>query len=123
MKVSPQLKPAAYGAICGAAVLALVGFTWGGWLTGRAAERRAMERADTAVVAALTPICVAKFKQGGDAVVQFAALKKLSSWEQGAYVEKGGWATMNGSTKPNSDVARACADSLSKESRSWFQRL
>ena len=115
MKFSPQIKPAIFGAIGGAVVLAIVGFTWGGWLTGSTAEKLATQRADTALVAAFTPYCVAKFKEDAGAAVQLTALKKLSSWEQGAYVEKGGWATMVGSTKPNSDVARACAEVLSKE--------
>ena len=50
-----------------------------------------------------------------DAAVNLAALKKINYvWEQGSYVEKGGWATMPGSDKPNSEVARACAEVLSK---------
>jgi hypothetical protein len=32
---SPEwLKPALYGAACGAIALATVGFSWGGWVTG-----------------------------------------------------------------------------------------
>ena len=115
MKVSPQLKPTIIGAIGGAVVLAIVGFAWGGWLTGGSADKLAKQRADTAVVAALTPFCVDKFRASADAAVNLAALKKINyAWEQGTYVEKGGWATMPGSDKPNSDVARSCAEVLSK---------
>ena len=39
-------------------------------------------------------------------------LKKANSWQQGAYVEKGGWATMPGSSSADSAVAKACADVL-----------
>ena len=44
-----------------------------------------------------------------------AALKETKSWEQRGYVEKGGWATMPGSTaEPNREVATACAEALNK---------
>ena len=39
-------------------------------------------------------------------------LCSLSSWQQAAFVEKGGWATLPGSDLANSSVARACADML-----------
>lgn len=42
-----------WGAAGGAVVLAVVGFTWGGWVTGGAAARQA----DEAVSTALLPIC------------------------------------------------------------------
>ena len=115
MKVSPKLKPAVFGAIGGAIALAIFGFVWGGWVTGGTAEKVAKERADTAVTAALTPVCVDKFRAGTDAAIHLAALKKISYvYEQGTYVEKGGWATMPGAAAPNADVARACAEVLSK---------
>jgi hypothetical protein len=42
-----------------------------------------------------------------------AELKKVGySWEQGKYIEKGGWATMPGSASPDAAVARACAEML-----------
>jgi hypothetical protein len=61
------------------------------------AIKLADERANTAVVAALTPICVEKFLQNSDAKANLAVLQKISSnWEQGQYLEKGGWATRPG---------------------------
>lgn len=114
MKFPPETKPAVLGAAAGAIALAIIGFAWGGWVTGSSAERAAKQRADTAVVAALLPVCVAKFKSAADAAVQIAALKKINSWEQGSYVEKGGWANMPGTTTANSDLARACAEALGK---------
>ena len=116
MQVPSETKPALWGAAGGAVALAIVGFTWGGWMTTGTANKLADERADSAVVAVLTPICVEKFQQSGDAVANLAALKKISSsWEQGNFIEKGGWATMPGSTEPDSAVARACAETLGKE--------
>lgn len=110
------VRPALWGAAGGAIVLAILGFTWGGWVTGGAAETLANNRAATAVVAALTPICVEKFRQAVDASANLAEMKKTNySWDQSKFVEKGGWATMPGSTEPNPAVARSCAESLGSE--------
>jgi len=53
------VRPALWGAVAEAIALAIVGFSWGGWVTV-AAETLARNSAATAVVAALTPICVEK---------------------------------------------------------------
>ena len=80
------------GIAIGAVASMVIGFSWGGWMTGGTANRLAAERADTAVVAALTPICVEKFLQNSDAKANLAVLQKISSnWEQGDYLQKGGW--------------------------------
>jgi hypothetical protein len=91
----------------------VIGFSWGGWMTGSSAIKLADEQANTSVVAALTPICVAKFLQNSDAKANLAALQKIpSNWEQGNYLQKGGWATRPGATSPDYQMARACAEQL-----------
>jgi hypothetical protein len=55
------VKPACWGAAGGAIALAIIGFTWGGWVTGGHAKTLA----DAAVTAALVPICADKFQAGG----------------------------------------------------------
>ena len=91
--------------------MAIAGFTWGGWVTGGKAEAAAQQRANTAVVAALAPVCVEKFQHTADVAANLTALKKVDSWSQGEFVEKGGWATLPGSNPPEqvSAVAKACA--------------
>jgi hypothetical protein len=114
MKIPVQTKPALWGAAGGAVALAIVGFTWGGWVTGSKAEADATQRANTAVVVALAPVCVEKFRRTADVSANLAALKKADSWTQGDFVEKGGWATVPGSNSAEqlSAVARACASLL-----------
>jgi alpha/beta superfamily hydrolase len=91
----------------------VIGFSWGGWMTGSSANRLAADRADTAVVAALTPICVEKFLQSGDAKANLAVLQKISTdWERGEYLQKGGWVTQPGATSSDYHLARACAEKL-----------
>ena len=101
------------GIAIGAVASMVIGFSWGGWVTGGTADKIADERANTAVLAALTPICVEKFLQNSDAKANLAVLQKISSnWEQGQYLEKGGWATQPGATSPDYRLARACAEKL-----------
>jgi alpha/beta superfamily hydrolase len=111
MKIPIETKPAFWGVVGGAVAMAIVGFTWGGWVTGSKAESTATQRASTAVVSALAPVCVEKFKSAGDVPANLAALKKADSWSQGDFVEKGGWAAMPGTNPPEqvAAVAKACA--------------
>jgi hypothetical protein len=110
-----QTTPFLWGAVAGAIALAIVGFNWGGWITGGTAERLAAGRADAATVSALTPICVAQFQGSANPSASLAALKATQSWEQANYIGKGGWATMPGSTgEPIREVAAACAEALGK---------
>ncbi len=101
------------GIAIGAVGSMVIGFSWGGWVTGGTANKLAADRADAAVVTVLTPICVAKFLQDGDAKANLVVLQKISSnWEQGQYLEKGGWATRPGATSSDYELARACAAKL-----------
>jgi hypothetical protein len=102
------------GAGVGAAATLLVGFNWGGWVTGGTARDMTQQSTRAAVVAALSPICVDKFQRSADAGTNLAEFKKVSSYQQGTFIEKGGWATMPGSERVDSSVAQACANILSK---------
>ena len=111
MKIPVETKPALWGIAGGAIGAAIVGFSWGGWVTGGTAEADAAQRANSAVVVALAPVCVERFRTAGDAAANLAALKKVDAWSQGDFVEKGGWAAMPGSkaSEQVSAVAKACA--------------
>jgi hypothetical protein len=114
MQIPVETKPALWGAVGGAIAVAIVGFSWGGWVTGGKANTDATQRSNAAVVVALAPVCVERFNRAPDAPANLAALKKADSWAQGDFVEKGGWATSPGSPPPEqlSAVARACASLL-----------
>jgi hypothetical protein len=101
------------GIAIGAVASMVIGFSWGGWMTGGTAIKLADERVNSAVVAALTPICVEKFLQNSDAKANLAVLQKMStSMGRGDYLEKGGWATRPGATSSDYQLARACAEKL-----------
>ena len=108
MHVPASVKFAIWGAIGGAVAAMIIGFSWGGWVTGGTAGKMATTSAQDATVLALTPVCVLKAEQQPDQVV---LLKKESSWSRGNFVEKTGWvAYVN--EKYRSAVASACGLAL-----------
>ena len=87
----------------------IIGFAWGGWVTGGTAHSMAERMAEDAVVKRLAPISVVQFKQAPGKDQKFKELEKTDSWQRSEYVEKQGWATMPGEEKPDSKVASECA--------------
>jgi hypothetical protein len=87
----------------------IIGFAWGGWVTGGTALKLAEKMADDAVVKRLAPMCVVQFNRDPGKVQKLTELKATGSWQGGDYVEKQGWATMAGEEKPDSAVASECA--------------
>ena len=108
MKIPAQVKPAAWGVVGGAIGAMIIGFVWGGWVTGGTATRGATDAAEAAVVQAFVPLCVAKAAEQPD---QLVLLKKESSYQRDAFVIKAGWVA-NVAEKYRSQVARACASTV-----------
>jgi hypothetical protein len=108
MQMPESVKPAIWGAIGGAVAAMIIGFVWGGWVTGGTAEKMATTSAQDASVLALTPLCVAKGEQQPE---QLVLLKKASSYSRGDFVTKAGWVA-NVNEKYRSAVASACASTL-----------
>ena len=90
----------------------VVGFAWGGWVTGGTATRMASDAADGARAQLAATVCVAAFNHGPDAVAQLAALKKASSYQRGDMIVKGGWVTIPGSADPVAGAADICVEKL-----------
>ena len=88
MQVPASVKPAIWGAIGGAIAAMIIGFGWGGWVTGGTAGKMVATSAQDASVLALTPLCVAKAEQQPE---QLVLLKKESSWNRRDFVIKAGW--------------------------------
>ena len=103
------------GAAGGAIITLIVGFNWGGWVTGGTAKEMVQKSTTSAVVSALSPICVDKFQQSAGAATNMVELKKVSTYQQGSFIEKGGWATMPGEKAPVDGAAALCAKDLLAE--------
>jgi hypothetical protein len=103
-----QVKPAAWGAVGGAVAAMIIGFVWGGWVTGGTSEKNAGVAAQTAVVQAFVPLCVAKAEQQPE---QLILLKKESPYSRYDFVVKAGWVS-NVSEKYRREVADSCAAAI-----------
>jgi hypothetical protein len=112
MQTPEWLKPGLYGAACGAVALAIIGFSWGGWVTGGTARTMAADQSNAELVTTLSLICVDQSKRDPQLAERVAALKTASSWNRGDLVLKNGWATMPGTAEGNSQVAKDCADKI-----------
>ncbi len=107
-EIQDAVKPGLFGIAIGAAVLAIVGFSWGGWMTGS----KAIAMSEAAKVEQLVPICVAQFAAEAGKAAKLDEFRKIDSWKRSDYVIRQGWATMPGSTEANSSVANGCATKI-----------
>ena len=114
MDMPNWLKPGISGAVCGAVIAAIAGFSFAGWETGGSAKAMAADAADSAVMQALVPICVSQAMADPDSAAKLETIKGESSYKRGESVADAGWATMPGSEDASKVLARACAAELSK---------
>lgn len=112
MNLPVWLKPALLGACAGGVALAVVGFSWGGWMTGSKADLLASQRAQAEVTAALTPVCVANSAADPDRAGKMAKIKEAANYRRTEIVMSTGWATMPGQESPDRSIAAACGDQL-----------
>lgn len=112
------IKTVLWSAIGGALVWWIVLSTGFGWRSAGSAEQQSAERANTAVLDVLTPICVERFNQDTASEAKFKALQETSTWNQADYVAKQGWATMPGNGISENQLAKACANQILMAHRS-----
>ena len=107
-KIKEMIKPLLWGAIGGAILTIIIGFAWGGWVTGGTAQ----ERIDKAVLPLAAEICANNFKADPNFEKNLAALKKEESWQRDNYIEKGKWSVMAGDDTSKAGVDGACVEKL-----------
>ena len=98
-------------AACVAATM-ILGFTWGGWVTGGTAEKMANDAAAAGRAEVAAAACTKEFMAQPDAAAQLAALKDTSSWQRENFIEKGGWDKV--ADQRYDDAADLCAERLVK---------
>ena len=104
-------------------VATIVGFSWGGWVTGGSAREMAEDSAAQARQELAAVVCVDRFMAAPDAGVQLTALQELErSYQQGKFVADGGWAIIVPASSPTDYTTRTddrkaaglCAEELAK---------
>jgi hypothetical protein len=109
-----SLKRLFQGAFAGVIATLLIGFTWGGWVTGGTAAKMTSEAVEATQVTLYSPICVERYIAKATPE-QRAAFAKESNWRRDALIEKTGFATPPGSSGLSDAVADQCAETLSKQ--------
>lgn len=112
MQIPAWVKPAVYGVILGSVGVMIVGFSFGGWVTGGTARQMVSTGSAEAVVTALTPVCVDISKRDPKLTERLAEIKAASAYRRADFVSNNGWATPPGSGGPNRQLANACAEQL-----------
>lgn len=112
MKTPEWVKPGVYGAVIGAAIFGIVGFGWGGWVTGGTAHDRAVAMSRDDVVAAMVPVCLDLSRADPDRAAALAGIREAQAYRRRDVLMATGWATMPGTDAPNRDLAQACLASL-----------
>ena len=74
MAMPKNISTLIWSAVGGAVLCAVIGFTWGGWITGGTARKDSASAVRDAVVVALAPICVDRFSRQDDAVAKISEL-------------------------------------------------
>ena len=96
---------------CVATVIAtmIIGFSWGGWVTGGTSRTMATAAGDAARGELASAICVERFNAAPDAAAQLVEFKAIpDNYKKRQFVEAGGWATMPGQTSPDRRGAEGC---------------
>jgi len=101
------------GLAAGALGALIIGFGWGGWNVSSTVKDKVETAELASMVAALAPICAAKFKRAAKADNDLLVkLNAVDSWQRDTHLTKMGWTTFPGGAKPDSHVAEACANLL-----------
>jgi hypothetical protein len=105
-------KTVLFWACAGSVILAtIVGFSWGGWMTGGSAQAMADKAAAQARQELAAVVCVDRFMAAPDAGVQLTALQNMkNSYTQGQFVQDGGWAIMPVSSSAGSSRSASSTD-------------
>ncbi len=112
MNTREWLKPGIYGALIGAVFVGVVGFTWGGWVTGGTANDRAMAMSRDDVVASMVPVCLDMARSDPSRADKMETIRDASTYQRRDAVMAAGWATVPGADAPDRDIAQACLAAL-----------
>lgn len=103
-----KLKYGGWGVAIGAVVVMIIGFSWGGWVTAKTANKMS----EDAVVQSHGSICAAQFMMGPNQAAKLKELKEVDSWDRRNYIEKGGWDKMPGEENARIYVSSACVEQM-----------
>lgn len=111
-----NIKPFIFGAVVGAVIIPIIGFSALGWKFNSKAQAMADDATNVAMKEALVPVCVAQFRADAEASANLVELKaEKYSHSRSEFIRTGGWAIAPGHSEPATGVPNACANALIAE--------
>jgi hypothetical protein len=111
--LQPSKTLLVWSCIGSVAAALVVGFVWGGWVTGGTARSMASAAGDQGRHDLASVICVENFLASPDAQAKLVDLKAISSaYAQRQFIETGGWAVMPDKESAARQSADLCAKLL-----------
>jgi len=109
----PSKTMTIWACVIAAIATIIVGFGWGGWVTGGTAYKMAMAAGNEARAELASTICVERFKAEPNSAARLVEFNAISeAYKKQQFVETNGWATMPGEKSPNRMAAKSCAATL-----------
>jgi hypothetical protein len=103
-----KIKYGVWGLICGAVIAMVIGFIWGGWVTGSTSQAKS----DAALLASQSAICVAQYMKEPNSQDKLKEFEGIESSKRYEFIEKGGWDKMPGQKEASREVRNACVAGL-----------
>ena len=109
----PTKSMLAWACVATAVATMIIGFGWGGWVTGGTSQTMATTAGDAARAELASVICVERFKAASDSAAKLVEFNAITdSYKKRQFVETGGWATMPGQKSSDRRAAEGCAVAL-----------
>jgi hypothetical protein len=110
----PSKSALFWSCVAAAVATIIVGFGWGGWVTGGTSRTMATTAGQEARGELASAICVERFMAQADSAARLVEFKAIpDSYKKRQFVEAGGWATMPGQTTADKRGAEGCVAGLS----------
>ena len=125
LKTSHVTKTTLIWSCVGSVVVALiVGFTFGGWVTGGTARQMQQTAGESGRFDLVSALCVERFMAQPDMREQLAELQDIrSTFRQRQFIEAGAWAIMPGRDEASRQGADLCARVLANLDIDEFETL
>lgn len=115
MTAPDWLKPGLVGTVIGAVAITIVGFSWGGWVTGGTAQDQANTLSQETLTAAMVPVCLDLARADPMRRGKIETIREATRYRQRDALMEAGWATVPGTEEPDRDIAQACLAELDLE--------
>lgn len=97
----------------GASILTMiVGFTWGGWVTGSTARSMAEDAAQASHAQLAAAICAENFRPVDGAHAQLAEMAEMASFTRTRHVQDAAWSVLPDGGRLSRDAASLCAERI-----------